>query len=140
MSNYSDLADGLVTGLKNGTTNRHAYNPPVDSFNGSPAAVGLPEAVDPEIAFGGNSMIVNFRVLVFLSSADSAEGFRQLYDYIDPTTANKSVIKAVRDAPTLDGKADSAGVTRIENIGRRQVGGGFYFGFDALVEVIKTVA
>ena len=47
---------------------------------------------------------------------------------------------AVRADRTLDGKVDDADVVRIENIGRRELWGGFYFGFDAIVEFIKTVA
>lgn len=140
MSNYSDIAAGLVTILQNGVTGLHAYNHPVDSVHEFPAAVLLPEAFDPEIAFGGNTFEAAIRVVVLVASGDTAEGFAALYDHMDPTEANKSFIKAVRDAPTLDGKVDSSRVGPLENVGRRELWGGFYFGFDMLVHFVKTVA
>ena len=140
MSAYSDIVAGLVTVLEANITGLKAYDYPVDSVNTFPAAIILQEPLDLEITFGGNTFTTTFRVVFLLSSGDDAIGFRQLWDYIDPVEANKSVNKAVDTDRTLDGKADSSNVTRIENIGRRELWGGFYYGFDALVDVVKTLA
>ena len=140
MSAYRDIVDGLVTVLQAGITGLHAYNHPVDSVQEFPAAIILPEAIETEIAFGDNTFTASLRVVFLVASGDSKDGFEALYDYIDPTEASKSIIKAVRTDRTLNGKADSSDVVRIENIGRREIWGGFYFGCDAVVEFIKTVA
>lgn len=139
MSNFGDLAAGLKTVLTNGVTGLAVYDYPPDNVHQFPAAVILPESLDPEIAFKGNTFTATFRVVFLLSKGDTPEGFLALYDHIDPTLTNKGLIAAVRADPTLNGKADDAGVTRIENIGRRELWGGWYFGFDALVEAIKSV-
>jgi hypothetical protein len=140
MSNYSDLVDGLKTVLRDNVTELKVFDYPPATVNSFPAAVILPEPIDVELTFGGNSFDAEFRVIVLLSKGDDSEGFRSLYDLIDPTTANKSVIKAVRDNPTLNGKADDSRVDRIENIGRRNLWGGNYFAFDMTVQALKTVA
>ena len=140
MSAYSDIVAGLQTVLQNNITGLKAYDYPADSVNTFPAAIILPEPLDTQIAFGGNTFTCVLRVVFLVSSGDDAIGFRAVYDYLDPVEANKSVKKAVDTDRTLDGKADSSGVTRIENIGRREIWGGFYYGFDALVDVVKTLA
>ena len=140
MSIYRDAADGLVTVLQAGITNLKAYNHPVDNVNHFPCAIILPEPIDPQICFGGNTFQGAFRVVFLVASADSWEGFAQLYDHLDPTEANKSLIKAVRADRTLNGKVDSSDVDRIENIGRRELWGGFYFGYDAIISFIRSVA
>ena len=139
MSNWGDAIEGLKTVLQNGITGLQVYTYPTDSVQHVPAAVVLPDRMDPERAFGGNTFEGRLRITFLIASGDSAEGFLQLYDYIDPTVANKSVIKAIRDDPTLNGKVDSSRVDVIENIGRRDIGGGF-FGFDLILEFIKSVA
>ena len=141
MSNLSDIMGGIQTVLTNGITDVMAHQYLPDAVNHFPAVLIVPDGIfDPELAFGGNSFRFRFRLICLIVSEDSKEGFAQLMDYIDPTTANKSVIKAIRDAPTLDGKADTAGVVAIENIGRRVYGNGTFYGFDAILEGIKSVA
>ena len=140
MSIYRNAADGLVTVLQNGITNLKGYNHPVDNVNHFPCAIILPEPIDPQIAFGGNTFQGAFRVVFLVSSADSWNGFALLYDHLDPTEANKSLIKAVRADRTLNGMVDSSDVDRIENIGRRELWGAFYFSYDAIISFIKTVA
>ena len=140
MSAYRDIAEGLKTVLENNIPGLKAFAYPPDSINSFPAAAILPDPIDTEIAFEGNTFTCRFRIVFLVTSGDSAEGFLKLYDYIDPTEANKSVIKAVRTDPTLGAKADDSDVIRIETIGRRELWGGWYFGFDAIIEVVKTVA
>ena len=142
MSGFSDAIQGLADILGTAITGIKTHNHPVDSVNHFPTAVLLPESVDPNVALGGNSFTGQIRVIMLVASGDSAEGFRQLYDFIDPTTGSYSIIKAVRDSPTLGGTgADWARVVNIENIGRRQLpGGGNYFGFDAIIQFQKGVA
>ena len=139
MSNVSDMVDGMATVLKNNIDGIHTFNHPPDVINEFPAAVILIESIDPTIAFGGDDFEAVMRVLVFVNAGVSDEAFSQMYDHLDATQANKSVVAAIRADPTLDGKVDSSQITALENIGRRELPGGFYAGFDAVVEVVKTV-
>lgn len=140
MSAFGDALAGLKRVLEDNVSGLKAFDYPVSAFAHYPAAVILPEPLDMEVALQGNTFTGRFRVLFAVASGDVAEGFLQLYDYIDPTVAQKSVVKAVRTDRTLNGKVDDADVVRIENIGRRQMGDGFVYGFDAVVEFIKSVA
>ena len=140
MSNFSDMAAGLKTVLQNGITGLRAFDYPPDSIDQFPAAVIMPESLDPRIALTGNSFTAVYRVIFLFRKGDEGQGFTELYDFIDPTAANKSLIAAIRADPTLNAKADDAEITRIEKIGRRELWGGSYYGFDALIEVVKSVA
>ena len=140
MSNYRDMATGLGTVIANGVTGVHVFDVPPDSINEFPAAIVLPEPVDPTLAFAGNTFTARFRVVYLTSSADNPKGWADLYDAMDPTSTNTSVIKAIRTDLTLNGKADSSDIVSVENAGRRELGGGAYYGVDFVVEAIKTVA
>lgn len=141
MSNYSDIFGGIKNKLEANVTNLKVMEHPPESVNHFPAVLITPEPMDPTIAFGGNSFEADFRLTVLVSSADSPSGWTQLFDMIDPTTANRSIIKALKDNKTLNGKVDDSMVSMVENIGRRQwFGGGFYFGFDVVLKVVKSVA
>ncbi len=137
---YRNIADGLVTVLEANVSGLKAFAYPPDTVNHFPCAVVLPEPIDARIAFQGNSYTARFRVIVLVASGDVAEGFIKLYDHIDPALANKSIIKAVRTDRTLNASCDDSDVMSIENIGRRELWAGFYFGFDAIVEFVKSVA
>lgn len=139
MSTFSDAIDGLATVLKNGIAGLHTYNHPPDAVQELPAVVMIVENVDPEMAFGGNSIMADIRCVFLYHSGVSDEAFRQIYDAIDPTNATTSVIKAIRDDSSLDAKVDSSRIVAIENIGRREIGGGFLAGFDVVVRFVKTV-
>lgn len=143
MSNLSDVVDGCVTTLKNNITGLQAYSYAPDSFHHSPAAAVVIEGFEPQVAFGGNTFEGELRIRLYLVAGhEPAEAIRQLYDYIDPTVANKSVIKAIRADKTLNGKVDDADVDRIENIGWDQLGDPpqRVARFDAVIKFIKTVA
>ncbi len=140
MSNYRDIAVGLGMVLKAGVKGLHVYDTPPDSINEFPAAIILPESLDPTLAFAGNSFSATLRVVYLTASGDAPSGWRDLYDAIDPTATDTSVIAAVRADPTLDGKADSSEVTEVVNVGRRELWGGSYYGADFVVGFIKTVA
>ena len=140
MSAYGDIVAGLVTVLEANVTGLKAYDYPTDSVSQFPAAVILPEPLDTEIAIGGNTFTCTLRVVVLVSSGDDAVGFRAAYDMIDPIETGKSINKAVDTDRTLNSKADSSNVVRIENIGRRELWGGYFYGFDVIVEVVKTLA
>lgn len=140
MSGFSDVMDGLETTLKNGITGLQVYKGAPGAVNSYPAAVLLPMSIDPRVAFGGNSFTGDIRILMIIASGQAANGWAQLWDYIDPAVAGKSVIKAIEDDRDLDGKVDDAEVTVIENIGMRQLGSMDVFGFDANLHYIKSVA
>jgi len=140
MSNYSDIFTGLKTILEANVTGLKSHEHPPDHVNHFPSAIPIPDAFEPEMAFGGNTFDARIRIIVLVSSAESSVGWAALMDMIDPTTANKSIIKAIRDNRTLDSKVDSSRIVSVENIGRRELWGGFYFGFDVVIEAIKAVA
>ena len=139
MSAFSDALGGLRTILEANITGIHVYDFPADAVHEFPAAVLLAESFDPRIAFGGNSFEGRIRAVFLVSDGLTQEGFAKIYDMIDPTTTNQSVVKAVNANPTLNGKVDSAGVVLIENIGKRTMWGGEYAGFDAVIEYVKSV-
>ena len=132
---------GIETVLETNVTGLKAYKYLPDSVNHPLACLIIPDGVfDPEQAFGGNSFKFRFRLKVLLVSGDPESGFNQLTEMMDPTTTDKSIIKAIRTDPTLNGKADTSGIIAIENYGRMDLGNGQFFGFDAILEGYKTVA
>ena len=139
-SAYRTIADGIVIAIQSGIANCKAYAYPPDTVNSFPAAIVLPEPLDTQITFKSNTFTATFRVIFLVASGDVAEGFMQLYDYLDPVEVGKSLIKAIRDDTDLASSTDDSDIIRIENIGRRELWGNQYFGFDAILEVIKTLA
>lgn len=142
MSNYSDIIQGIkdvLTGAS-GISKANVHMGPPDAINDFPAVAIIPESFDMVQAFGGNSFEGDIRLRVWLKSGDDEEGWRQLWDYIDPTAASASLIRAIRADRGLNGKADGSEVMRIENIRRSEIGGGYLFQFDAILHVIKGVA
>ena len=144
MSGLSDIFDGIETVLKdatNGITGLQVYKGAPDSINSYPAAViDLDDSIDPLIAFNGNTFRLLFRISLYISSGKDENGWRQLWDYIDPTQANTSVIKALRADRSLNGKADDSQIVKLDRLRRSVVGGGFGFAFDTVLDVVKTVA
>jgi hypothetical protein len=145
MSNFSDVFGGIKTVLEANVTSTtpalKVMEHMTDQVSYFPTAVIIPEEFDPTIFFGGNSFQGTMRIMVLLSSGEASAGFTQLYDMIDPTESGKSIIKALKDNPTLSSKVDDSLVRSVESIGRRQIfGGGDYFGFDVLLDFMKTVA
>ena len=142
MSGFSDIFAGLKTVLTNssGVSKSNVHMGAPDAINDYPAIALIPESFDMVVAFAGNSFEGDIRAKVFIKSGDDEEGWRQLWDYIDPTQASTSLVRAIRADRSLDGKVDGAEVMRIENISRSEIGGGFLFTFDAIIHVIKAVA
>lgn len=143
MSNLSDVLGGIETVLEANVTGLKCYKYPPDAVNHSPAVLILPtdEAFeDPEQNFGGNSFKLTLILTVLVASGDPESGWTQLVEMLDPTEANKSIIKALRDNKTLDGKADTSGPIAVRTIGRRNYGEVSFFGADIILEAYKTVA
>ena len=144
MSNFSDIAEGIAKVIEDYVTSTKpaakAYAYPPASINHLPAILIVPDGTDLSVAFGGNSFYPRFRLVVLVALASDENGWQQLYEMVDPTSVNKSVIKALRDAPTLNGKADTSEVISSENVGNRQYGGGQYVGFDLILQAAKSVA
>ena len=141
MSNLTDILEGIETIIEANVTGAKCYPYPPDVVNHSPAVLVLPSEepfADPEQAFGGNSFKLTVILTALVASADPETGWKQLMNMLDPTAAGTSVIKALRDNPTLNGKADSSGVTAVRNVGRRE--GIAFFGADLVLEVYKSVA
>ena len=143
MSNLTDLLEGIETIIEANVTGAKAFPYPPDAINHSPTVLILPTGEpfgDMEQAFGGNTFKVNLILTMLVASADPESGWKQLMNMLDPTAAGTSVIKALRDNPTLDGKADTSGVTAIRNVGRRMYNDNPFFGADLLLEAYKSVA
>jgi hypothetical protein len=140
MSAYRSAAAGLASVLDSGVATLTVFDKPVDSVGSFPAAIILPEPVNYEIVFGGNTFEAGFRVVVLLGGFEEQTGFDELYDMLDPTESNKSIVRAIRADPTLNGTVDDTQIMQAENIGRRELFGGFYFGFDLIVNALVTVA
>ena len=141
MSGLSDIFDGIETALKTGIPGVQVYKGAPDAINSYPAAViDLDDSIDPLIAFNGNTFRLLFRISLYISSGKDENGWRQLWDYMDPTVVDTSVIKALRDNRSLDGKADDSQIIKLDRRRRDVVGGGFLFAFDTVLDVVKTVA
>lgn len=139
MSGLSDVFDGLETTLKAGISDLQVHKGEPATVNHYPAAVCMLMPFDPRLALSGNGWMGEIRILMVIASGDAANGWAQLWDYIDPTTATKSVIKAIETDRDLNSKVDDSEITMIENIGMRDLGGIRVFGFDAVLRFIKSV-
>ncbi len=140
MSDLSDIIDGAVTTLENNVDGLKGYNYLPNQIHQFPAAVIQIEPIDLEIAFSGNTIEGVLRVTVFFGSGDMSEAFIAMYDGLDPTETNKSIVAALRADPTLNSSVDSSDPQAAENIGRREGIDAIYAGFDILVPFIKTIA
>ena len=143
MSNLTDILEGIETVLEANVTGAKCYPYPPDAVNHPTSVLILPTEEpfgDPEQAFGGNTFRLTVLLTVLVASGDPESGWKQLMNMLDPTAAGTSVIKALRDNPTLDGKADSSGVTAIRNVGRRIYNESPFFGADLVLEIYKSVA
>ena len=143
MSNFSTAIDGLVTTLEANITlpsPLKVFKSPPDSINQFPAAVILADALDYEIVFGANTFEVTVPLVLLVSSGDATNGFDLLYEHLDPTEASKSVKKAIDTDPSLNGSVDYARVMSANGIGRRTDFGGYFFGAQFLIELVKSVA
>jgi len=137
MSNYSDAAAGLKTVIEANISNFIVYDYPEDKPV-PPCVVILPGDVDYQQAMAGDTFRAEFRLVVLVASADDRSGWLRLYDMIDPTDTGSSIKRAIGVDPSLDGKVDSSQVLRMENAGRREINNGFFYGFDLIVDFIKT--
>lgn len=139
-SNYASIMQGIVTVLEANVTNLKAYDYQPDSINAFPAAVCVAEPINYLEAFAGNTFTGQVRLVVLVASGDDVQGFRTLYDHIDPTASSLSVRAAIEADRSLNNTVDDSQVVRAENIGRRVINEQSYFGFDAILEFVKTVA
>jgi|TARA_Y100000310_G_C20505672_1_gene726294 hypothetical protein len=139
MSDFSDIRDGWVTiiraAMPNGF-NVYGHAP----FGGqSPCAWIMFDEVDYRIAFQSNSIETDMRITVSLSSGEENSGWLQLDNYLSPT-GSESVVKAMRDDPTWNGKIDDSVVLTAENFRNDEDDGGQWFRADILVSIVKTIA
>lgn len=140
MSNLSDVFAGIEAVLKNNITSIVVYDHEPDNFNDWPAVVMETQGFDPVIAFQGNSFEAVIRLVVLYGKGEATEAYRDMYDGLDPTETNKSVIRALRADPTLNSTVDDSEVGEPEDFGRKQMSAGWFVGFDLPLSVIKTVA
>lgn len=124
---------GLKTVLEANTT-WHVHTHPPDGIHEFPAAVIQVDPFDPRMAFRANSLDFPLRVTVLHGGADAEGVFQQMYHSLDPTAAGQSIKAALETDRTLNGTVTDANVVQYENMGRVEMGGGVYAGFDAVVQ------
>ena len=137
MSNFSAALDGLVTRL-NTISGMTAFNHPPDSINTFPACYFQIPDVDYLVAFSGDTFEMPVDVVLLAASGDDDRGFALLYNHLDPTDSS-SLIAAIKGDATLGGNVDDAVVESARNVGRRELGGGWYFTATFRVNLVKTV-
>jgi hypothetical protein len=140
MSNMSDIAGGIKTVIEANTANIKVYDKAPLGINHFPAVLVFPDDMDPNLFIQGNSFEVMWKLIVLTGLAEGSDAWGKLYDMMDPTETDKSIIKALRTDNTLNGKADSSNVEGIRNAGLRDFGGNQYAGFDVMLQTLKSVA
>ena len=138
MSDLSDVVEGCATVIQ-AISGLNVYDhSPMGVV--PPAAFVTIDEVDYRIAMQGNSFTGILRVVIGVVSGGSTESAQKtLYDYLSPT-GSRSVVKAIRDDPTLNSKVDDSDVESIENVRRDDMEGGSWEMGDVLVTFVKTVA
>lgn len=144
MSVLSDIFEGIKTVLTDATNGVdpgkpvHIYLGTPDAINDFPAIYVRPEdPMDMEVAFAGNSFKGTMRLTTFIRVGDDEDGWRQLWDYMDPVQGTKSVTRALRADLSLNSTVDSAGVREIRSARKAAEG---VFAFDILLDYIVRVA
>ena len=136
MSGFKDMAAGLKTRLET-VVGLMVYDHPPDVVNSFPAAIILPEPLDPEMVLDDSFWTARFRAVFLVASGEDSAGFSSLYSLLKPG-ASAGPIQAIRQGRTLGGAADDCDAVAVENIGRRELWGNLYFGFDLVVEALKS--
>ena len=135
MSFYGDISGAIADALEAKVVGLQAKGYPPETVSHFPTTVIVPEGFAPDFDFSQVATPTLWRLITLLSSGDAPEGEAQLDNMLD-VTATSSIVKALRADPTLDGVVDTSEVVSLENIGRRTLGGGRYFGFDVLLDAV----
>ena len=139
MGTFADIVKNVGTAVSTRVTGANYYDYPPDSPSQFPAIIVTLVSVDPTPVFSGNSFEGTLRITCITERAENREAWVRLYSYMDSTGSGTSVLAALRADPRFGSAVDSSEIARVENIGKRELGGGFYIGFDVLVPFIRAV-
>lgn len=104
-----------------------------DSISDFPVAVILPSRTEYNKDFDA-SPDYTFRILIFLTKADTPSALNELINYIEPT-GTYSVLAAIEGDSTLDSTADDSTVTANSGFGAIPWGGYIYLGTEFELQV-----
>ena len=94
-----------------------------------PAAIVRLESREPVETLGGGAVRGSMRVEALVSAADARDADDALGALIEPSGASSIEAAAVADR-TWGGAVDDGRLVRVENVGRRKVGGVWCLGAD----------
>jgi len=130
-----DIADGIKKRLQTIRGLRvFATKELPDSINQFPAALIIPGETEYVTTLSSDDADYNFRIILVFSKADSPSTARQMLPYI-AVSGGQSIVEAIHEDVTLDGKADTCKVTRNLGIGALSWGGNVYMSTEFLVQV-----
>ena len=133
-----DAKDGLAARLST-VAGLKVLDYPADSVNEFPVAVVLFESRDATQTLAGSSFTGMIKVLLLVSSAATQQAHDTLDQFIDPL-GGSSLETAVDADNTWGAKVDDGRLVSVDNVGHRQLWGGFYVGADFHFEFVKSVA
>lgn len=144
MSVMSDVFKGIKDTLINATNGVDPEKPinvylgTPDAINDWPAAVVMPEGeTDLLVAINGNTFKGTMRISTFIKVGDDADGWRQLFDYMDPIQGTKSVIRALRADRRLNALVDDS---QVRSMGKPYKAAEGIYAFDLLLDYVVSVA
>ncbi|OGO01398.1 MAG: hypothetical protein A2Y59_06700 [Chloroflexi bacterium RBG_13_52_14] len=129
-----DIGDGLKTRLQTIPGLRvYALKELPDSINAFPSAVILPGETAYTTTFAADADY-NLRVILLFSKQDTPSAISKMLPYLD-VSGKYSVVAAIQEDKTLDGKADTCKVTANRGISSLNWGGISYLATEFAVQV-----
>lgn len=137
-TNVTDIIIGAGSAIRNRVTNSQIYDAPPDSINAFPAIIPLVESLDMSMVMGGNSFEGTLRIVCIVERAEVRNAWLRMYEMMDTTGSGTSVPAALKADATLNSSVDSSFIASVQNIGRKDIGGNIYIGFDILLPFVVT--
>lgn len=138
MSDLSDIVEGAATVVK-AISGLNVYDHSPMGVH-DPAAFVVIDETDYRVTMGDNTLSGTLKVVVGVASrGKTVSSQKTLYDYVSPTGA-RSIVKKLRDDPTLNGAVDDSDVETVEDFRRDEMEGGVWESADIMVSFMKTIA
>ena len=123
-----DAKRGLATALA-GIDGLRVFDYVPEGVHEFPAAIVRLESRESVETLGGGSVRGSMRVEMLVSAADARQAEDALLAFVEPSGAS-SVEAAANADPTWGGAVDDGRLVRVDNVGRRKVGGASCVGAD----------
>ena len=136
MAIVTDIKNGLKTRLET-ITGIRVHNQPVDSVQELPACIILTEQIGYPLAFGGNAMEGQLRIVFLVDSAVKEQAVRDLDKYLHPGNGS-AVVRAIYGDDSLGTTVDQIVSVSAENIGVRRLNDGDAIGADFVVRWVRS--